>query len=82
MYIYIYYICILYIYTHISKLDHWLISYIDSYLIYTCTLMRLPPQSYKVSIKIKPWRLTKSIAEIKSDTEQKYEIGVAAQSWL
>ena len=29
----------------------------------------------------KPWRLTKAIGKMKSDAEQKNEIGVAVQSW-
>ena len=36
----------------------------------------------KLSIKNKTWRLTKAKAEMKSDTEQIDEIGVAVQSWL
>ena len=37
--------------------------------------------STKLRLK-QTWRLTKAIDEMKCDTEQRDEIGVAVQSWL
>ena len=42
--------------------------YIHIYLLYIYIYVHSCDYLYKVSIKIKPWRLTKAIAEMKPDT--------------